>query len=478
MKTVLGFVCALTGLMTSSSLLLVSGCGSNSDQKGEQTSESGGASAAGASHGSVEAAEGGAPSAHGGTGSGETGPESPGTGAQPHVDPGGPVDPPDPGELGAAGSGADSPDFDGIDLSELPTSAPTGCVGGFDPDTGGLAIALGEDVTVAHVSVHAGVVQVNGVDCEGPGGDAAKAAQVLKLEIAGSAGDDELYVDLSDELFSGCFSEKGAISIDLGKGRDTVVILGTSGRDSFHAGSDMSRQVFDLDGDDRPDLAISGSPAVVVSTGAKSDEVSGDGAALGTDPVTIPLSIYGGGADDRLVGGSAADALFGGIGNDWFDAGKAPAGADAFDGGDGVDTIDFSARTAPLVITLAGGADDGEKDELADVKPTIENVYGGQAKNQITGADGPNTIWGGPDADTLDGGAGDDTIAASKGDDSVKGGAGNDYLYGEDGDDELQGGADDDLLDGGEGKNTLDGGPSDGDICIATKADKVAACEL
>lgn len=355
---------------------------------------------------------------------------------------------------------------------------PSGCVGGFDPKLGTLAIEVGGDAAVVRLSVHDGVVQANGVDCESEDGKPALAEQVLTLQVSGSAGDDALFLDLSEGAFTGSFSADGAIAVDLGEGKDRVTVLGTSDSDVIHAGSDMSTVVVDLTGDDRVDLSISGAPALTFSTGAKDDEVRCDGVALKVDAVAIPVTLYGGGARDKLVGGGLADQLFGGIGNDWFDAGEAPSGADTFDGGDGGDTIDFSARTKPLTITMGAGADDGEDGEGVDIGGTVEDIYGGQATNQITGSMGANTIWGGPEDDVIDGGEGDDTLVGNKGNDTLKGGAGNDYIYGEAGDDDLDGGADDDLLDGGEGKNTLNGGASDGDICIVTKTDKATACEL
>lgn len=472
METKLGLTCLLGGWLLATSLLVVA-CGDDA-KPSSPNDATGGAATAGGDGSDVGGAESGNV-ARAGDGSGNS---ASSTGARPNVDPGGHDGPDVPDQPGAGGGGADSPDFDGVDLMDVSEMPPSGCVGGFDPKLGTLAIEVGGDASVVRLAVHDGVVQANGVDCESEAGDPALAEQVLTLQVSGSAGDDALYLDLSEGAFSGCFSADGAISVDLGAGQDRVTVLGTSGGDVIHAGSDMSTVVVDLSDDDRVDLSISGAPTLTISTGAKDDEVRCDGVALKVDALTIPVAIYGGGARDKLVGGAAADQLFGGIGNDWFDAGEAASGGDAFDGGDGTDTIDFSARTQPLTVTMGVGADDGEDGEGADVGSSVEDIYGGQAKNQITGSPGANAIWGGPDEDVLDGAEGDDTLVGSKGNDALKGGAGNDYMYGEEGDDDLDGGADDDLLDGGEGKNTLNGGASDGDICIVTKADKVSACEL
>lgn len=474
MQTKLGIACWIGCLMVSSSSLLVVGCGDDAKQPSDAEGATGGAAVGGADS-TAQGGEG--PRAEGGAGPASGG--SSDTGARPNVDPGGPDDPNQPGAGGAEDGGADSPDFDGVDLEDVSESAPSGCVGGFDPELGTLELAVGGDAPVVKVSVHAGVVQANGVDCGSASGAPARADEVTSLVIAGSAGDDAVYLDLSDEAFSGCFAGEGGISIALGAGADRVAVLGTLARDSFQLGSDGDTLLLDVTSDARADVAISGAPVVLLSTGGEEDTVRADGAALGVSAAALPLNVFGGGNRDRLIGGAAADALFGGIGNDWFDAGSEPAGSDTFDGGDGLDTIDFSARTAPLNLTLGGGKDDGEADEQADVQDSVENVYGGQAKNDITGGSADNHVWGGPEDDVLAGGAGNDTLSGGAGADQISGGAGYDYLYGEEGDDDLQGGAEDDLLDGFEGTDTLNGGPGDGDICVLVdKADQASACEL
>jgi hypothetical protein len=470
-------------LLATSTLVVVVGCGDDSSPNGDAASSAGAWSSEAGGPGTEPGG------AQGGTGEGGMAPDNPGqkpdrggtsSGAHPTVDPGGPMAPDPVGPAGGAPSdgGEDSPDFDGVDLSDVSADAPSGCVGGFDRDAGTLAIDVDAVAPVVRLAVHAGVVQANGVDCESDSGDPAKADEVLSLSVTGGAGAQVVYLDLSDEPFSGCFADGGAISIALGAGSDRVTLLGTTEADVIHAGSDAGNLVLDVNGDDRADVTIDGAPELVISTGGKADEVNADGVALGVEPVAISLTLYGGGSRDLLIGGKAADHLFGGIGNDWFDAGAAPAGADVFDGGDGFDTIDFSARTQPLTITMAGGADDGEDGEQADVTSSVENLYGGQKANTITGGPGSNFIWGGPEDDVIDGGDGSDWLMGGEGNDTLTGGPGDDYLYGELGDDVLDGGAGDDLLSDSEGKNSLNAGPGDGDICVEAKPGKSPGCEL
>ncbi len=474
MQTKLGLAYWIGCLMMSSSALYVVGCGDDPKSVGDD-------------FGAAGSAVGGRASSGGGKGNTVEGGEGPGRGGSSSTggsngEPGGPVDPNNPNNPGASGGedgGPDSPDFDGVDLSDVSEDAPSGCVGGFDPELGTLLITVGGDAPVVRVAVVDGVIQANGVDCSAADGELAKAEQVVTLLLEGGAGDEAVYVDFSEEAFSGATKGDGSISVALGEGADRVTVLGTLGKDSFQLGTDGDELLLDVSGDDRADVFVSGAPRVVLSTGGNVDAVRADGVALAVQPASLPLTVYGGGARDSLIGGAADDELFGGIGNDWFDGGSAPAGSDAFDGGEGVDTIDFSSRTKPLVITLGEGKNDGEAGEKSDIKDSVENVYGGQATNDISGGDADNHIWGGPEADVLSGGAGDDTLTGGAGDDTLSGGPGNDYLYGEEGDDDLQGGEGDDLLDGFEGADTLNGGPGDGDICVVLdKGDKATACEL
>lgn len=466
MQSKLGLWCRV-GVMSLLVGSAVVACGDDENKK-PSSSNAGGETAGGEGNDGPSSSDGGADSTPSG-GRGSTG--SGGRGGTKN-DPGDPVQP------SAGGGGDDAPDFDGIDLSDVPEdTAPGGCVGGFDPELGSLTLEVGGDASSVVVAVVDGVVHANGVACESAKGDPASADAVITLDISGGAGDEQLFLDLSQGAFEGCFSADGAIHVALGEGDDTFSLLGTQEADDIQAGTEEGALAIDVTADQRVDVVVEGTPKVVVSTAARNDVVRGDGAALGLEPAQLALWLYGGGAGDELVGGAADDELFGGIGNDWLDAGSAPAGADSFDGGDGNDTIDFSARTEPLTLTLGAGADDGEEGENADIADSVEDVIGGQAENDITGGPASNHIWGGPKVDRLVGGAGDDILIGNASGDTLSGDAGNDTLYGEEGDDQLSGGADDDLLDGGDGKDSLDAGAGDGDICIIS-SDTVKACEL
>jgi Ca2+-binding RTX toxin-like protein len=365
------------------------------------------------------------------------------------------------------------PTYDGIDLSTVGTTAPASCTGGLS--TGTLTIVLDASAPQLALSVVGGEIQANGTTCTSSGGDRATPSSVSSIVVTGSAADEKVFIDLSNGSFGAALA---GMQIDLGGGSDQLIVIGTTGDDQLDAGQDGDQVAIDVDNDGAADLHASQIESLLMTSGAGFDRLSADGSHVGLAAVTVPVALYGGSGDDALRGGAAADTLSGGDGQDVFVAGSAPAGADVFDGGSGIDTADFSARTAILHVTIGGDADDGESSEGVDVQASVEIVLGGSADDVLTGNSDANQLNGGPGNDTLSGGAGDDFLFGGPGNDTINGDAGNDYIYGEDGDDILHGGDDDDLVDGNTGKNVVDGGASDGDICVYTAADTVSACEL
>ena len=195
----------------------------------------------------------------------------------------------------------------------------------------------------------------------------------------------------------------------------------------------------------------------------------------------------------RLAGGAGNDKLTGGTGDDVF---LADAGSDTYAGGAGNDTADYSARTAPLAISLDGSANDGETGEADNVGADVEVVAGGAANDALTGDDAANTLLGNAGDDSLSGGAGPDVLSGGDGVDTatyaganapirvtldgqandgssadtngdnvdtenVIGGSADDVLIGNAGANALAGGDGNDRILGGSGADLLDGGPGD-----------------
>jgi len=188
-------------------------------------------------------------------------------------------------------------------------------------------------------------------------------------------------------------------------------ITGTEADDVLYGTPDPD-EIFGLGGDDR------------IYGLAESDILHGDD---GND------SLYGAAGNDTLDGGAGNDRLFGDDGIDTLDGGLGMdslwggAGADTMDGGDGVDRALYTTATAAVTASLATGGTVG--DAAGDSFVNIENLYGSNFDDDLSGDAGANTLAG------LNGDAGNDRLVGGEGDDELDGGIGNDVLIG-------QGGAD------------------------------------
>lgn len=89
-------------------------------------------------------------------------------------------------------------------------------------------------------------------------------------------------------------------------------------------------------------------------------------------------------------------------------------GNDHYDGGAGIDTIDYSRARQPVWVNLAQGTAFGHNIGN-DTLRNIENVVGGRGHDRIVGDDEDNLLDGGPGgSDHIDGGAGFDTAVFPK----------------------------------------------------------------
>ncbi len=181
--------------------------------------------------------------------------------------------------------------------------------------------------------------------------------------------------------------------------------------------------------DDADDTALSGSTADDTIMGRGGEDLIDGGS--GND------ALYGGDQADILIGGAGTDALFGGAGDDILR--DIDLAGTTFDGGDGSDVADFTARGLALTVNAA----------LQAGFTSIEGVIGTRFDDTI--------ISGMGDA-RLEGGDGDDRLYARDFNDTIFGGSGNDTIKGRGGDDMIYGGDGDDILMPGDGANTVDGG--------------------
>lgn len=195
-------------------------------------------------------------------------------------------------------------------------------------------------------------------------------------------------------------------------------------------------------------------------------------------------TVNGGDGNDTISGGAGNDRLRGEDGNDTFIVGAsdvAPAfaesrfssgwkwddgsfeaffdwhrnkgdGRDIYDGGDGSDTLDFSALTRGIEIELKTSETRFDDDTIINV----ENIIGTARSDEISGNAQANKLVGAGGDDELDGGKGDDMLDGGDGRDTLIGGVGNDILVGGQGNDILVGGAGADVLSGGAGNDRFD----------------------
>jgi Ca2+-binding RTX toxin-like protein len=128
-------------------------------------------------------------------------------------------------------------------------------------------------------------------------------------------------------------------------------------------------------------------------------------------------------------------------GNDLVDEGADGnnAGNDTFNGGTGVDTIDYHQRSNPLVVVMNGSTHSGDTANMeADVVGTdVENVYGGSGADALTGNALDNDIEGNAGDDVLAGMAGNDTLVGAAASQSTE----NNVLHGNDTGDTAEPGA-------------------------------------
>ena len=162
--------------------------------------------------------------------------------------------------------------------------------------------------------------------------------------------------------------------------------------------------------------------------------------------------LHGGPGDDNVSGLAGSDHVYGDEGNDTVSGDTHKAAApDLIDGGPGFDRIeqDWSDGDAAMVVTLAGGADDGRPGEGDDVR-SVEDLksfqpgrYVGtegadrielvqiEGFSSMTGAGGDDFLKASDGADSLDGGTGADTLDGGFGDDTIVGGSGPDSITGD-----------------------------------------------
>lgn len=213
--------------------------------------------------------------------------------------------------------------------------------------------------------------------------------------VDGGGGDDELHGDEGDDDLLG------------GNGNDFLV--GGIGFDVLDGGAGNDN----LDGEGDDDLLEGGAGTDDLDGGAGNDDLDG---GAGND------ALNGGNGDDLLDGGTGNDTVIGGAGNDVF-IGVDSGGADSYNGGAGIDTVDYNTAGAGVTVDLVGGKSSGKSTNAkvgSDKLLGIENAQGGSYDDSLTGNSLGNRLEGRGGKDVLEGGLGRDTLVGGAGDDTFK----------------------------------------------------------
>ncbi|QUS38259.1 calcium-binding protein [Tardiphaga alba] len=269
---------------------------------------------------------------------------------------------------------------------------------------------LGND----HIVAGAG----NDVVYAGPGNDIVFAGAGNDI-VFGGAGNDRIFGEDGDDILNG---EDGDDFIDGGAGRD--IILAGTGDDIARGGA----------GDD------------TIDGGEGDDRLDGEG---GSDRLIAGAGndiVNGGDGDDVIFDGAGRDIVSAGNGNDHVVA-AADGDADAYDGGAGIDTLDYSESKTGVSVDLVQGVASGD-DIGTDTVAGFEKVVGGTGRDVIVAGDGAVSIDGAAGNDRLVGGSFNDVISDGAGSDEVEGGAGDDLIL-------AAADCDDDSYKGGAGFDTL-----------------------
>ena len=214
---------------------------------------------------------------------------------------------------------------------------------------------LDDSVSASALTVATSLVGGTGVDTltGGAGADT----------LNGGTGDDTENGGGGNDRFFQEATSNGADLLSGGTGVDQVDYMGRSVNLAVTLGDSLANDGASAEQD------TVGADVEDARTGGGADSLTGSGAAN---------QLVGGSGNDTLKGAGGADTEFGDAGNDRFDEESLANGGDTMNGGTGSDTADYSARSAPLTVTVGNvSTGDGAALESDDVKSDVETVTGG-----------------------------------------------------------------------------------------------------
>ena len=241
-------------------------------------------------------------------------------------------------------------------------------------------------------------------------------ATISFASLSGDAGNDTLVAGAATLLL---FGGSGNDQLD-GSGNGNGFLAGGSGDDVIQGGPAKDEMRGDdgddhlsggagediVKGDEGNDRLDGGPDADAMFGGADVDSLNGDEGPDRLDNPT-PAEV----ADDRSLT-DGPDIISGGTGDDQLGGGlgSGPMQADRLSGGDGRDTVYYSSRVSPVVVSLDGIPNYGAIGEGDDVRPDTEDIVGTPGGDTLIGSDAVNFLDGRGGADVIRGMGGDDTL--------------------------------------------------------------------
>jgi Ca2+-binding RTX toxin-like protein len=220
--------------------------------------------------------------------------------------------------------------------------------------------------------------------------------------IYGYRGNDTLYGDAGNDYLDGGLGDD-----ELYGGADNDTLIGGYGGDLMNGGNgiDTARYVNSRSGV-LVNLATNGNAygEAEGDTLVSVENVLGSNFADNITGSTLANTIYGFNGNDTLSGGLGNDNLVGG------------AGADIINGGIGADYANYSGSTIGVTINLNLLTQTGG-DAAGDKLYFIENVFGSDGADALTGNAGLNTLSGAAGSDLINGGLGNDVLTGGTGGD-------------------------------------------------------------
>jgi len=269
----------------------------------------------------------------------------------------------------------------------------------------------------------------------GTAGDATGDSYISIERVFGTGFDDELTGDDNDNLLngvSGMDTLNGAGGNDILYGlNDDDELNGGAGDDHLYGGNDNDTLNGDagndtLFGQSGNDMIFGGLDDDLLYGGAGNDDISG---GAGNDTISAGAgddTVMGGIGNDRINGDSGINSLFGGDGNDTLFSGT---GDDFLDGGLGTDIVSYVNSAAGVIVNLIEDTGFGGNAQ-GDTFSSVENIFGSQFADSITGDAMNNPISALGGSDIINGEAGNDRLFGGAGDDVLNGGSGSDQLIG------------------------------------------------